>query len=61
MNANGNATSYNAFDFPAVNGHPVTQRAVNICKARGHALHLVNGVDTGICPRCGEVDPLTEI
>jgi hypothetical protein len=41
-------------DFPVVDGRPVTEAHVKICADRGHATHVVNGVDSGFCPRCGE-------
>lgn len=42
-------------DFPALNHEPVTERHSRICREKGHATHKVDGKDTGICPRCGEV------
>jgi hypothetical protein len=42
-------------NFAALNGQVVTQRIANICADKGHATHTVDGVDTGICPRCGDV------
>lgn len=42
-------------DFPALDGRPVTQGHANMCTSKGHATHTVNGVDTGVCPRCGDV------
>lgn len=47
-----------ALDFPALNGQPVTEAHAQVCRERGHATHTVDGVDSGTCPRCGEVlDP----
>lgn len=42
-------------DYPALDGRPVTQGHADICQREGHATHTVDGVDTGTCPRCGEV------
>lgn len=42
-------------DFPALNHEPVTERHSRICREKGHATHTVDGKETGICPRCGEV------
>lgn len=42
-------------DMPAVNGRPVTEGHVRICQEHGHAHRIVNGVDMGVCPRCGVV------
>lgn len=42
-------------DFPALNNEPVTERHARICREQGHATHTVDGVDTGVCPRCGDV------
>ena len=41
--------------FPALTGDVVTERHARICRERGHATHTVDGVDSGICPRCGDV------
>lgn len=40
---------------PVAHGEPVQQRDVDQCAATGHLVHLVDGVDNGVCPRCGEV------
>lgn len=40
--------------MPAINNEPVTTAHVMTCLLHGHAIHTVDGVDTGICPRCGE-------
>jgi hypothetical protein len=45
----------NANQFPALNGETVTEAHAAFCAERGHATHTVDGVDTGVCPRCGEV------
>lgn len=42
-------------DFPALEGRGVTEAHARYCREHGHATHTVNGADTGICPRCGEV------
>lgn len=42
-------------DYPAANGQPVTERHARLCREQGHAPHLVDGRDTGVCARCGEV------
>lgn len=44
-------------DFPALYGRPVTAMHTKICLVYGHATHLSDGVDRGMCPRCGEVKP----
>jgi len=46
-----------ARDFAALisNGNGVTQAHADYCAANGHAKHTQNGLDTGVCPRCGEV------
>lgn len=41
--------------YHAVNGQTVTQADANACASEGHKTHTVDGVDTGVCPRCGEV------
>jgi hypothetical protein len=41
--------------FPALVGGVVTERHARICREQGHARHTVDGVDTGTCPRCGDV------
>lgn len=41
--------------FPALNGGVVTERHARICREQGHASHSVDGKDTGVCPRCGDV------
>lgn len=44
-------------DFPALEGRPVTEAHMRVCRERGHASHQVAGesTSTGVCPRCGEV------
>jgi hypothetical protein len=44
--------------YPALTGAVVTEAHARICAERGHATHLVNGIDSGVCPRCGEVTDL---
>lgn len=41
--------------FPALVGGVVTERHARVCRERGHARHTVDGTDTGLCPRCGDV------
>lgn len=36
------------------NGETVLQGHANYCAEHGHARHLVDGVDQGYCPRCGD-------
>lgn len=47
-----------ANDFPIIDGRPVTEAHARICADRGHATHTVDGVVSGICPRCGDVTTL---
>lgn len=42
-------------DMPALYGRTVTTAHTALCAERGHATHTRDGVDTGTCPRCGEV------
>lgn len=42
-------------DYPVPYGRPVTEAHVKICQTRGHVSYVKNGIDQGICPRCGEV------
>jgi hypothetical protein len=39
--------------MPAINGEPVTEAHTRHCAQYGHAIHTLDNVDTGICPRCG--------
>jgi predicted RNA-binding Zn-ribbon protein involved in translation (DUF1610 family) len=39
----------------AAQGEPVTQRHADYCAEHGHATHTVDGAETGVCPRCGDV------
>lgn len=48
-----------ALDYPALNGRPVTDAHARICAERGHATYKRDGVDTGSCPRCGDVTIVT--
>jgi hypothetical protein len=41
--------------FPALSGDVVTTAHTRICELQGHATHTVDGVDTGRCPRCGDL------
>ncbi len=36
----------------------VTQGDTDYCQEFGHAFYTVNGVHTGICPRCGDTYPV---
>jgi hypothetical protein len=44
-------------DFPAVDYRPITEAHVKICADRGHASYVINNVDQGFCPRCGDFTP----
>lgn len=44
-----------ALDFPAVEGGVVTEAHAKICADKGHATYVKDGMDTGLCARCGEV------
>lgn len=47
-----------ANDMASLKGEVVTQGHADYCAAHGHATHTVDGVDSGVCPRCGDVaDP----
>jgi hypothetical protein len=41
--------------FPVLVGGVVTERHARICRERGHAQHVVDGVVMERCPRCGDV------
>ncbi|QGJ88212.1 hypothetical protein PBI_STANNES_40 [Mycobacterium phage StAnnes] len=43
-------------DMAAANGTTVKQGHANYCAEHGHGRHVVDGVDQGVCPRCGAVD-----
>lgn len=47
-------TLINPLDFPAADGRPVTEAHARYCADRGHAAHVINGVTSSICPRCGD-------
>lgn len=47
----------NASRFPALYGETVTELHTLTCHREGHATHNVDGVDSGVCPRCGDVKP----
>jgi hypothetical protein len=49
------APKVSLMDYPVPYGRPVTQAHVKICRERGHVSYVKNGMDTGICPRCGEI------
>lgn len=42
-------------DYPAADGRTVTEGHARLCRERGHAAFVRDGVDQGTCPRCGEV------
>ena len=42
-------------EFPALSGGVVTEAHARRCAENGHAEHVVDGVSTGTCPRCGAV------
>lgn len=42
-------------DYPAAEGRTVTEGHAQLCRERGHATTIRDGVDQGVCPRCGEV------
>lgn len=42
-------------DYPVPYGRPVTEAHVKICKEYGCVSYVINGIDQGMCPRCGEV------
>lgn len=44
-----------SLDYPALDGRVVTQAHADYCQANGHATYKRDGVDTGMCPRCGEM------
>src|SRR5215475_925463 len=44
----------NPLDMPATEGRTVTEAHAKICAQRGHATHKVDGVESELCPRCGE-------
>ena len=42
-------------NFPVPRGEWVLQGHADACELWGHATWIVDDVDKGICPRCGEV------
>lgn len=48
-----------AKSFPAMTGDVVTEGHANHCARNGHATWTADGVDKGVCPRCGEVTETT--
>jgi hypothetical protein len=50
-----------ALSYPALAGEPVTEGHSQWCKQNGHATHTVDGVDTGLCPRCGDVKSASDL
>ena len=43
-----------ALSYPAVTGGTVTQGHADYCQSNGHAAYVIDGVDQGFCPRCGD-------
>lgn len=44
----------NPTSYPITDGTAVTDAHVRVCRERGHATYIVDGVVSDICPRCGE-------
>lgn len=44
-----------ALDYPAAEGRVVTEAHAKLCADKGHTSYVKNGIDMGICPRCGVV------
>lgn len=44
-----------AMRWPALDGDMVLQGHADYCAKHGHAEHFINTVETGRCPRCGEL------
>lgn len=42
-----------ALSTPALNGETITQGHSDYCAANGHGTYKIDGVDQGMCPRCG--------
>jgi hypothetical protein len=51
-------TTTNATDYPAAHGRTVTEGHARYCRENGHASFVRDGVDVGMCPRCGDVTPV---
>lgn len=47
-------------DYPVPYGRPVTEAHVKICNEYGCVTYVKNGMDTGICPRCGQISTSEE-
>lgn len=47
--------------YPALTGSVVTEAHARLCRESGHAVHLVAGIDQGVCPRCGDVTQPAEL
>lgn len=41
-------------DYAAAAGRPVQEGHAAACATHGHAAHTVDGIDQGVCPRCGD-------
>jgi hypothetical protein len=54
------APKISLMDYPVPYGRPVTEAHVKICRERGCVTYVKNGIDQGICPRCGEVTTTEE-
>lgn len=50
-----NASTDYSLDYSALERGWATEGAARWCKMHGHATHVVDGVDTGRCPRCLEL------
>lgn len=44
----------NTQTYPAASGETVTERDARTCRDNGHAGWTKDGVDTGLCARCGD-------
>lgn len=58
MNAEIGSEQFDQFTaerFPALVGGVVTEKHACLCREQGHARHEIDGKDTGLCPRCGDV------
>lgn len=50
-----NTPKISLMDYPVPYGRPVTEAHVKICQTRGHVSYVKDGIDQGMCPRCGEI------
>lgn len=58
MNTTGTRIPRNShfgIEIPAAEGTTVQQGHADYCESYGHAFWVVDGVDKGLCPRCGVV------